>query len=522
MPRHYYQLLYTDEGKLMASVLPQQAGRVVYSYGEEGRLQYLIYGDGSIEYGYQQDTGLLRTVMLRELGYEQRIENKYHAGLVKEQRIRFGPAVAFHEAKIRYLYDGYARPRRVEIEINGNSVPVYETSYDVTLGSLETLQELKFTKTYRNRTIVQDSRKIYVRVNNYDRFGRKVESSITIRGRLVHKSEYSYDSRNRLAFYSRWRGPGTAVVSTNYSYTPMGYLHGVDGSKSWQFRYDDNGNMISYVEDGLSTNAEYDEADRLIMWGDSKINSYDSAGRVLQHKELQFSFTSRGNARYIWKNGEYLITYRHDHQGRLVAWQDNNGNFTQFFYTNMKLPNHPTHVHNPASGETTVLAYDEVGHLLSIQTDRTKLWVVTDNVGSPAAVFDNTGILMKEITRTPWGNTIEDSRPELMLHVDFHGGIKDPITGMILFGLNMYDPVHGQWLAPRYDTIAKASEDPSFVYLHRFANNNPTNPQMRTPEERKGKIFFSSKLMFCKISFACGLYLKVLYILYSYVLSSLI
>lgn len=475
MPRHYYQLLYTDEGRLLATVLPQQAGRIVYSYDDTGRLQYQIYGDGSVEFGYQPENGLLRTVIVRELGYEQRIENKYHAGLVKEQGIRYGPAIALHSSKIRYLYDGYARPRRIEMEINSNPVPNYEIAYDITLGSLESVQELKFTKTHHNITMVQDSRKTYIRVTSYDSHGRKVESSITVRGRLVHRSKYSYDSRNRLSSHFIWRGPGTVETSTNYSYTPVGYLQGADGVKSWQFRYDDNGNMIAFAADGQSVVAGYDDSDRLISWNEAPLNTYDSAGRVLQQNDVQFSFTSRGNARHVWREGIFLVTYRHDHQGRLVAWQDNNGNLTQFFYTNLKQPLVPTHIHNPVSGETTLLIYDELGHLMGLQTDRTKMWVATDHVGSPVAVFDNSGVLLKEIIRSPWGNIIDDSRQDLHLFVDFHGGIRDPVTGMIIFGLNMYDPAHGQWLSPRYDRVTDAPQDPSVVYLHRFSNNNPVN-----------------------------------------------
>ncbi|KAA0190905.1 Tenascin major-like isoform X1 [Hyalella azteca] len=476
MPRHYYQLLYSDEGRLLAEVLPLQAGRVVYNYDEAGRLQFQIYGDGSTEYGYQPETGLLRSVTVRELGYEQRIENKYHAGLVKEQRIRFGPADTLHSVKARYLYDGYARPRRVEMEIDGSQIANYETSYDVTLGTLETVQELKFTKTYHNKTMVQDSRKTYVRVSSFDAYGRKIESSITVRGRLVHRSRYSYDARNRVTSHSIWRGPGTSETSTNYTYTPVGHLETVEGSKSWQFRYDENGNMIAVIESGHTVLAEYDEADRLTNWEGAPLNVYDSAGRLLQQNDMQYSFTARGNVRHVWREGVFLTTHRHDHKGRLVAWQDNKGNSTQFFYTNLKQPDLPTHIHDPVSRDTTLMLYDEQGHLIGMQTERAKFWVAADNVGSPIAIFDASGVLMKEIKRSPWGAIIEDTRPDLLLPVDFQGGIRDPITGMIIFGLNMYDPFHGQWLSPRFDRIAGASRDPSSVYLHRFANNDPVNP----------------------------------------------
>ena len=476
-PRHYYQILYNDEGHILATILPQQMGRVVYNYNDAGRLQYQIYGDGSIELGYHSDTGLLRSVTVRELGYEQRIENKYHAGLIKEQEFRFGPAVGMHSSKVRYLYDGHARPRRTEMEINGVTIPKYETSYDITYGTLESVQDLKFTKIDHNKTILQDPRKSYFRVSTFDAYGRKVESLLSIVGRVVHRSKFVYDSRYRLSAHSVWRGPGSIEISYNYTYTPMGYLQGVDGPNSYQYRYDDNGNMISYVENGNSVTATYDEADRLVRWGDTPLNVYDTAGRVIQQNNVQFSFTSRGNARYAWRSGEFMVTYRHDHLGRLVGWQDGNGSVTQFFYTNQRKPMQLTHVHRPASDETTLLLYDENDHLLAIQNGRTKMWVVTDNVGTPMMVYDSSGNVVKEIIRTPWGQIIEDSRPNLKLYVDFHGGIRDPMTKMIIFGLHMYDPVHGQWISPRYDRVTDSTTDPSAIYLNRFSNNNPVNTE---------------------------------------------
>ena len=487
MPRHYYQLLYTDEGKLMASVLPQQVGRIVYSYGEEGRLEYLIYGDGSIEYGYHQDTGLLSTVIIREFGYVQRIENNYKSGLLIDQSIRFGPATDLHDAVIKYSYDEYAKPKKVQIVINGTSVLPYKTSYDKSYGIQESVQNLYINRTNMNIITIEDSHNKFQRIKKYDAHGREAESSITIQGKSVHRSKYYYNSRSFLMSYMVWRGPETHETSTNYSYDSMGYLKEVEGLKTWKFSYDDNGNMIEQVEDGNPIRAKFDDADRLVMWGGSKCNSYDSAGRTVQQNNRKFSYTARGNARYIWQEGFYSITYRHDHQGRLVARDDSRGDLMQYFYTNIRFPNHPTHVYNPKTGETTMLVYDELGFLLAMQTNQTWLWVVTDNVGSPIRVLDNSGKSTKEISRTPWGHTMSDSNPELTLHVDFQGGIRDSITGMIIFGLNMYDPVHGQWLAPQYEKIVKITKDPSFIYLHRFANNNPSNPLDHPIQLRKGK-----------------------------------
>ncbi|XP_042205374.1 teneurin-m-like isoform X2 [Homarus americanus] len=474
-PRHPYQLFYSDDGRKLAEILPHQANRVIYHYDESGRLHLQLFGDGSVEYGYHVETGLLRTVCVRERGFELRSDNKYHAGLVKDQRVRFGPNSGLDSAKLRFLYDGNARPRRVEVEINGKEQPDYDMKYDVILGTLDSVGDLKVTSSYHNKTVVQDVRRTMLRVTGYDPHGRIVEAALTLRSRLVHQRKYSYDSRGRLATMSSRRGPGSTEILTNYTYTADGFLQAVDGEESWQFRYDKNGNMIAVVEGGREMTATYDGADRLVGWGDVELNTYSPGGTVVRQGEVHLSYSARGNLKSAWQQGQYKVWCRHDHRGRLAVWEDDHGNVTQFFYADLLRPNLPTHIHYPKTGETHSLEYDERGHLMALHTGRHQLWVSTDHLGSPVAVFDDSGVLKKEIVRSPWGATLSDSKPDLLLHVDFQGGLRDPVTGFLIFGLHTYDPVHAQWMAPRYDMVTSAPSHVGAIYVHRFRDNDPVN-----------------------------------------------
>ncbi|XP_069951086.1 teneurin-m-like isoform X3 [Cherax quadricarinatus] len=474
-PRHPYQLFYSDDGRKLAEILPHQASRVIYHYDGSGRLHQQLFGDGSVEYGYHAETGLLRTVSVRERGFELRSDNKYHAGLVKEQRVRFGESSGLDSAKLRFLYDGNARPRRVEVEINGKEQPDYDMKYDMILGTLDSVGDLKVTSSYHNKTVVQDVRKTMLRVTGYDPHGRIVEAALTLRSRMVHRRRYTYDSRGRLATMSTWRGPGSLEIRNNYTYTPDGFLQAVDGAESWQFRYDKNGNMIAVVEGGREMTATYDGADRLVGWGDVELNTYSPGGTVVRQGEVHLSYSARGNLKSAWQQDQYKIWCRHDHHGRLTVWEDDHGNVTQFFYADLLRPNLPTHIHYPKQGETHSLEYDERGHLMALHTGRHRLWVSTDHLGSPVAVFDDSGVLVKEIVRSPWGATLSDSRPDLLLHVDFQGSLRDPVTGFLVFGLHTYDPVHAQWMAPRYDLVTSAPNHVGAVYVHRFHDNDPVN-----------------------------------------------
>ncbi|CAL4063225.1 unnamed protein product [Meganyctiphanes norvegica] len=475
-PRHPYQLFYTDDGKVLAEVYPHEACRLVYHYDTDGRLQSMLFGEGSVEYGYQPETGLVRSVAVRDKAFELRIDNKYHAGLVKEQKVRFGTSSGLAPAKLRFLYDGNARPRRVELEINGKEQPDYDMKYDMILGTLESIQDLKVTTSYHNKTVVQDIRKTMLRVNSYDPHGRIIESSLTLRGRLTLRLHYSYDVRGRIATIVSWRGPRSEEHQSNYTYSSDGFLQGVDGLESWQFRYDANGNMISVVEGGREMTATYDTADRLIGWGDVELNTYSAAGGVVRQGEIHFSYSARGNIRSAWMRGHYRVWYRHDHKGRLTVWEDDRGNVTQYFYADLKRPTLPTHIHYPKRGVTHALFYDERGHLLALDTESGRYWVATDHYGTPMAVFDDSGVMVKEMVRSPWGALIKDTRPDFYIHIDFQGGLRDPATGLLIFGLHSYDPVHAMWMSPRYDLVTKAVDDVAAVYVHRFRNNDPVTP----------------------------------------------
>ncbi|XP_050695509.1 teneurin-m-like isoform X5 [Eriocheir sinensis] len=473
-PRHPYQLFYSDSGRILAEVMPHQSSRVVYHYDDNGRLHVQLFGDGSVEFGYHPETGLLRTVSVKEKGFELRSDNKYHAGLVKEQRVRFVSNPSLDSAKLRFLYDGNARPRRVEVEIAGKEQPDYDMKYDMILGTLESVGDMKVTSTYHNKTVIQDSRKTMLRVVGYDPHGRIIESTLTLRSRMVHRSKYTYDARGRLAVMSTWQGTGSEVRN-NYTYTTDGFLEAVDGAESWQFRYDKNGNIIAVVEGGREMTATYDSADRLIGWGDVELNTYSPGGTVVRQGEVHLTYSARGNLKSAWQQGHYKIWRRHDHRGRLTVWEDDHGNVTQFFYADLLRPDHPTHIHYPKLGETHSLEYDEHGHLMAIQTGRRKFWVSTDHLGSPVAVFDDSGVLIKKIVRSPWGATLSDTKPDLLLHVDFQGGLRDPITGFLSYGLYTYDPVHALWMTPRYDLVTSTPERVSAIYVHRFHDNDPVN-----------------------------------------------
>jgi teneurin len=75
--RHPFELQFDDEGRLLAKIHPHQSGKIVYVYNSNGRLETILAGLSQLHYTYQEGTGLLKQVEVKEPGFELRREYRY-------------------------------------------------------------------------------------------------------------------------------------------------------------------------------------------------------------------------------------------------------------------------------------------------------------------------------------------------------------------------------------------------------------------------------------------------------------
>jgi RHS repeat-associated protein len=83
-------------------------------------------------------------------------------------------------------------------------------------------------------------------------------------------------------------------------------------------------------------------------------------------------------------------------------------------------------------------------------------------------VFSADGTVLKRLTYDSFGNLQSDSAPGFELPIGFAGGLADPVTGLVRFGLRDYDPASGRF----------TSRDPSFMSgspanLYAYAGSDP-------------------------------------------------
>jgi teneurin len=471
--RHPFEILYNDDGQVLSKIHPHQSGKVAFVYDVAGRLETVLAGLSSMHYTYQESTSLVKTVEVKEPGFELRREFKYHAGILKNENIKFNSKNSLASAIYKYQYDGNARLNAVEMEIDGKDLPILRYKYGQNLGTLDSVSDLRITRNAFNRTVVQDASKQFFTITDFDEHGRVKSVLINIKAIDVYRLELEYDLRNRIKTHKVMIGRQTSLDKVNYN--ADGHVMEVVGTNNWKYLYDENGNTVSIMEQGDKTNLGYDTGDRVVQVGDVEFNTYDARGYVVRRGEQKYRYNNRGQLIHAFERDKFHTWYFYDDHDRLVAWYDDKGNVTQYFYANINAPRLITHAHFPKDSRTFRYLYDDRDMLVAVETVDQRFYVATDQNGSPMAFFDINGNIEKEVRRTPFGRIIKDSNPNFYVPVDFHGGIIDPNSKLIYMESRLYDPSVGQWLTPSWEQLATEMSLPTDVFIYRFHNNDPVN-----------------------------------------------
>ncbi|XP_075972353.1 teneurin transmembrane protein Ten-m isoform X2 [Anticarsia gemmatalis] len=480
MNRHPYEILYNDDGNILAKIFPHQSGKIAYMYDNSGKLDTILAGASAIRYVYHENTHLVKNVEITDSDYELRQDYKYHAGILKDEKMKFSPKSNLNNAHFKYQYDGNARLSTIDVNINSKEMPQLRMKYNQNLGILEALSDLRIYRNTFNRSVMQDTSKQFFTITDYDDRGRVKTILINIKAFDVFRLELEYDSRNRIKSKKIMIGDTSSNERISYNYD--GHLMEVVGSEDdWKYVYDENGNVIGVIEHGEKRYLGYDIGDRVVQYGDLEYSSYDGRGFVIRRGEQKYRYNSRGQFVHAFERDKFQMWYYYDDRSRLVAWRDDKSNVTQFFYANPATPHLVTHVHYPKSGKTVRYLYDQRDFLTCIETEDQRFYVATDQNGSPLVVFDVNGEIVKEIKRSPFGKILKDSNPEFYVPVDFQGGIYDYTTNLIHLETRLYDPVVGQWMTPSWEHLASKLHLPTDIFIYRFKNNDPINRNQNIP-----------------------------------------
>lgn len=474
MNRHPYEIVYNDDGQILSKLYPHQSGRVAYAYNKLGMLETFLAGLSSTHFVYQENTNLVKSVDTTEPNFQLKWEFKYHSGILKDEKVKFVGKSGLDNAHYKFQYDGNARLSSIEVDINGKVLPQLRLKYNQNIGALEAVSDLRIYRNTFNRSVMQDTSKQFFTIRDFDDHGRLKSVLINIKSFDVFKLELEYDQRNRIKAQKLLVGRSTFM--DRITYNSDGHVLEVLGTSNWKYVYDENGNVIGVIKEKEKISLGYDSGDRVVQYGDVEFNSYDSRGFVVRRGEQKYRYNSHGQIIHAFERDKFQAWYHYDAKGRLVVWNDERENITQYFYSNPSTPDLVTHVHFPKNGRTFRFLYGQGGVIITVETVEQRFYVACDQNASPLALFDINGNLIKEIRRTPFGAIVLDSNPDFYLPVDFHGGILDPNTKLVYLNKRWYDPTVGQWMTPAWEKLATSLTMPTDIFIYRFQNNDPINP----------------------------------------------
>jgi RHS repeat-associated protein len=292
----------------------------------------------------------------------------------------------------------------------------------------------------QGRTDTVASRPLYAMQLTYDAAGRTVRKVESVAG-TSHTFAYAYDADSQLVQVHQ------------------------DGALLEQYAYDVNGNRTHRTWGASAPEAAaYDGRDQLQRSGTTDY-TFDADGFLIQRGNEHFTYSTHGELlRYV--SGATTVTYGYDGIGRRTSRTSSAGT-EQYLYGNPSNPFQLTHSRDTA-GRLSQFFYDETGRLFALERGGSRYYVGADSLGTPRVVSSAEGAVVKTLEHDAFGVLLADSAPGFGLPIGFAGGLQDPVTGLVRFGLRDYEPATGRWTA-RDPLLFDSAEANLYLYV----NNNP-------------------------------------------------
>ena len=467
------EVRYDPDGFLRTLTRPGLAA-LQMEYGVEGRLWGMSIpprGLGTID--YEPGTDRIRTLRTPE---QIQIATGYDGFLLTDLVWRDGGLRllgAYHRE-----HDALFRVRGDRVDGGVGAGPEVTYHYDDD-GLLDRAGDLQIFHDYNGANGLLAGTSLGGFTDSYDWNPQGVITGYTARlgGRVLYSVSILPDARGRVSSRTETidDGSGPSTHSASFTYHPIGFLHHVrrNGALVAEHVYDPNGNRLSRVPGGPPI-ATYDAQDRLNDVRDIHYSWRPSGG--LEHRTgggeptLDLGYDAAGNL--LWANVggtrvDYEIDPLHHRVGRIV-----NGTLERRYVWD---------------GERLVGELDGTGRLVSRFVYGSQLHVpdyflrfdngaapiihriITDSVGSVRLVVAADGIVAQAIEYDELGRVLRDTRPGFQ-PFGFAGGLYDPLTRFVRFGVRDYDAETGRFTTPDPSLFGGGDSN-----VYTYAGNDPVN-----------------------------------------------
>ncbi|XP_034350081.2 teneurin-4 isoform X7 [Arvicanthis niloticus] len=466
---------FTEDGQLLHTFYLGTGRRVIYKYGKLSKLAETLYDTTKVSFTYDETAGMLKTVNLQNEGFTCTIRYRQIGPLIDRQIFRFTEE-GMVNARFDYNYDNSFRVTSMQAVINETPLPIDLYRYDDVSGKTE--QFGKFGVIYYDINQIITTA-VMTHTKHFDAYGRMKEVQYEIFRSLMYWMTVQYDNMGRVVKKELKVGPYANTTRYSYEYDADGQLQtvSINDKPLWRYSYDLNGNLhlLSPGNSARLTPLRYDLRDRITRLGDVQYK-VDEDGFLRQRGGDVFEYNSAGLLIKAYNRASgWSVRYRYDGLGRRVSSKSSHSHHLQFFYADLTNPTKVTHLYNHSSSEITSLYYDLQGHLFAMElSSGDEFYIACDNIGTPLAVFSGTGLMIKQILYTAYGEIYMDTNPNFQIIIGYHGGLYDPLTKLVHMGRRDYDVLAGRWTSPDHELWKRLSSS-SIVpfHLYMFKNNNP-------------------------------------------------
>jgi RHS repeat-associated protein len=430
-----------------------------WRYDAAGRVADLVTPSGTSTYRYDPATGQLLGIS----SPGSSLTYTFDGALQTSET--WGGAVA---GTVAWTYDADFRVTNEQV-LGGNDATFLYDNDGLLIGA----GDLVLTRDAANGFLTGTDLSTISSTHAYSSFGELADESVTAGGVSRFSATYARDAVGRLT-----RKNETVLASTHveaYTYDVAGRLTAVTrDSAPWAaYTYDDNGNRLTATTSAGVVSAAYDAQDRLVTAGVLRY-TYTAAGELASVVDATtsaataYAYDEQGNLREVVLPNGTRVGYSADARNRRIARLVNGVVVQRWLYQGQLRP---------------VAELDASGALVSrfvygvrpitpeyLVRGGVTYRLVTDHLGSVRLVLNaTTGAVVQQLAYDPFGQVLIDTHPGFQ-PFGYAGGLYDPLTGLLRFGVRDYDPATGRWLSK--DPIGFKAGDAN---LYAYVGNDPIN-----------------------------------------------
>ncbi|KAK3582840.1 hypothetical protein CHS0354_039985 [Potamilus streckersoni] len=464
-----YILDYDGNGHILQIIYPSENRKVHFRYNRLSQPVRILHDETEITIGYKSEISMISSTDVYSRGYHCAEKFEYQSSLIESYEVSFPDDYRLLGASFHYEYDNNFRLTRMTSVFSQKNITFnMDFTFDDNTGKLKSMKSLNFQWPLSDRQRIFDEHITIIK--EHDMYGRLQSVQYMFKNNIRFKMQLNYDQVNRILGWNRVIGQ-TDTATFEYRYDIDSNLIEViqDGAPVWSYGYDNNGNIIRIKQYGINLDLEYDIGDRMRKFNE-RWYKFDQDGFLIQRHDEDLMFDANGQLLSLSRSGSYKYSYFYDSRGRLVVQRDRVGNIMQYFYADVSNVDHITHTYNHTNLEMTQYFYNENEILIGFERHGKLHYVATDPMGSPLVVFDENGLIIKQIGYDPLGQIMTDSNPNFEFTFGFQGGIYNPVTQMVHFRSRVYDTNTGRWTSPNYQDILinihNVVEDPTMMNLY--------------------------------------------------------